>query len=569
MCDPMADRVRQSIWTIAPTMLLALLVILQGGYYPVASSLAILGFAALVVARLIVTRNERRVSQSPLLIFAALFAAWLALSPALAGDASLNSIPAGASLLVALMAALYWVELTTGEQHAGIRAISYLGAACSIAGLLMLGGILSFPGGVLNGRLQFTFQYANSAGAFFAAMLLITCASFRGKQRLLALLPAACLVATRSVGALGIAGGAIAVMASRHMVLSKGRRKGALAGIAIVLAVAVGMAGLAAFDPARWTQALQTGIDRFIQMYDGLHAWLSAPLAGLGPDGWRTTYPLLQSAQYKANVIHCGYIQLLVSYGLVGAALAAGTICALPRSTKRAGAPQGMSPFVAHLAGAVLLVHAAVDIDTSYGALTALCAMAVCTGRTSLGAGANERGAGVSRAALPCTLGLCACVAVFGLYADAAQTKALSLIQQGRFQQFAVLFNDSKLLQNDTNVRTALYQTAQALEDGDTALDIARRQPLDTDSRGEMGLVSLRYAAGDQGPAERDLLDMLESQPHNIELFEQAAALIDRYGLSPNGWTRYETACNTADAMTETWPATLLRNQKDVVRAAH
>ena len=40
------------------------------------------------------------------------------------------------------------------------------------------------------------------------------------------------------------------------------------------------------------------------------------PALGIGPDVWRFLYPYVQSAQYTATSVHCGYLQIALDAGV-------------------------------------------------------------------------------------------------------------------------------------------------------------------------------------------------------------------------------------------------------------
>lgn len=95
--------------------------------------------------------------------------------------------------------------------------LGWAGVASGALGVLMASGAAPFPGCMLAGRLQFTFQYANVAGMWFSACALFAVASRDGRLRWLAFLPIAGLGLTLSMGSIAVFAAALLLFVVRRM----------------------------------------------------------------------------------------------------------------------------------------------------------------------------------------------------------------------------------------------------------------------------------------------------------------------------------------------------------------
>ncbi|EFM08385.1 O-antigen polymerase, partial [Paenibacillus curdlanolyticus YK9] len=126
--------------------------------------------------------------------------------------------------------------------------------------------------------------------------------------------------------------------------------------------LACGVALLAALMPAalyaRVGGHYETAASRASMYADALALWREAPLLGRGGDAWR----LLAGERLGVREVHSGYLDLLLNGGIISLAillaLFAIVIAAIIRSGERRIV---LAPI------AVLLLHAAIDFDMSYG----------------------------------------------------------------------------------------------------------------------------------------------------------------------------------------------------------
>ncbi len=125
-----------------------------------------------------------------------------------------------------------------------------------------------------------------------------------------------------------------------------------------------GLAGMVVLLPAvlqgRLSGRFQTAGARGMFYQDAWQLFKEAPLLGRGGDAWRMLFTQVQSAPYVGNEVHSGYIEIALDLGIVGLLVFAFVGLALMRGVWRRDRI-GLLPI------GVLLLHAVVDFDMSYG----------------------------------------------------------------------------------------------------------------------------------------------------------------------------------------------------------
>ena len=567
-----------NMWSVAPAALLAMLLALQGGYYPAAMGIASIALAALNCARAI--RDRPRKSHAPLIAsaaFAICLLAWCAAQPFLDGIASYETLSAISRPALAIATAAYWLQLSQDEKHSAIKLVAYEGVLFSIVALLMFAGVLPYPGAVVDGRLQFTFQYANTAGVYFAVMSCLVWSQARTRTtKALAALPLVCTLLTQSMGTFAVIAILGCAWTLKSLKLTRLKRENASKTKTMTSRIAIAALGVAALialavcigAPGRLDSSLQTGIERIIQTMDGTRALASAPLIGIGPQQWRVMHPLVQSAQYTANVIHNGYLGFTLSYGLIGTALAALCMLMLWKGTTKAVEDRVPG---AHAAAALLLLHALVDFDLAFGSIIMLLVLALLSNRelasTARTASSTPDQRARARFLLPAALViiLLACGAS-ALALDVRENQILTDIQAlGPHAASQQIANDP-LACRDQTVRTRLYQCCTTPEQCDAALELQRSAPIAVSTPGLMAFARCLYIVDRAEDAELMLLDTLQAQPYNVAAYTQAADLFERYDADEQTRQRYETLRARGMDHLAAWPSCLLGNQQELPR---
>lgn len=567
-----------NMWSVAPAALLAMLLALQGGYYPAAMGIASIALATLNCARAI--RDRPRKPHAPLIAsaaFAICLLAWCAAQPFLDGIASYETLSAISRPAVAIATAAYWLQLSQDEKHSAIKLVAYEGVLFSIVALLMFAGVLPYPGAVVDGRLQFTFQYANTAGVYFAVMSCLVWSQARTRTtKALAALPLVCTLLTQSMGTFAVIAILGCAWTLKSLKLTRLKRenatqtKASTSKIAIAALGTVALVALAICIGAsdRLDSALQTGAERLIQTIDGTRALASEPLIGIGPQQWRVLHPFLQSAQYTANVIHNSYLGFALSYGLIGIALAALCMMTIWKGTTRTEEDQIPGT---HGAAALLLLHAVVDFDLAFGSIIMLLVLALLSNRqpvtTEPAAASPIDAASRASGAAGMVLGIALLVSGASAFAlDVRQNQVLSdvhaLDQQAIAQQVAA----DPFARRDQTVRTRLYQCCTTPEQCETALELQRRAPITVSTPGLMAFARCLYIVDRAEDAELMLLNTLQAQPYNVAAYTQAADLFERYDADEQTRQRYETLRVRSMDHLAAWPSCLLGNQQELPR---
>ncbi|MBB3108512.1 tetratricopeptide (TPR) repeat protein [Paenibacillus phyllosphaerae] len=103
-----------------------------------------------------------------------------------------------------------------------------------------------------------------------------------------------------------------------------------------------------------------TAAARTLFYWDSLKLISEAPLFGRGGDTWRMLFRQIQSQPYVGNEVHSGYLDIVLDLGIVGACVFLLVLAALLLRVWRCDR-SGLIPI------GVLLLHAGVDFDLSYG----------------------------------------------------------------------------------------------------------------------------------------------------------------------------------------------------------
>ncbi|SDT16259.1 O-Antigen ligase [Paenibacillaceae bacterium GAS479] len=117
--------------------------------------------------------------------------------------------------------------------------------------------------------------------------------------------------------------------------------------------------GSGRFNPLE-NSALATGMSRLSMYKDGWNAFQESWLLGYGAKAWEMLRGSFQSAPYAASEVHSGYLDMLLTGGVIGFLLLAGLGIMLLYAA-------GADSRLCALPVATLLLHAAVDVDMSYG----------------------------------------------------------------------------------------------------------------------------------------------------------------------------------------------------------
>lgn len=609
-----------------PLVLLVALLVLQGGYAPAVSSLAALALCAFGLFSLVDAR--RTGTKASLLVILPAAIPLLYLVSALFHGVSYSGLEAGGRWSLFAVGIILSATMASTRRQWLFQSVAWIGVVSSALGLVMADSAFQFLGWSNAGRLQFLFQYANTAGIWFSVVAVLSWFSESCLLRRLVYLPISCLLLTQSGGSLALSSIALvpmAVMGFRRWgakalislelqlvcaiviffacgassVLGVlfagafgvaacllGRRHNAasrkpsgdhvlLAVLIAVLLVVFGV-GLLIFllVSGRLVQASQTMIERIVQIFDGFGLVARSPLLGIGPDGWRYAYREVQSAQYTANAIHCGYLQIVLDAGvmplvvfIVVAGSALRGFCRAALFSSEGQRPPGdkvgdsWCAWGLFVSADLLLAHALIDIDFQFGLVLVLLALLLGEGLSHVRFGeAFERPLVASCLFLVALLGAVAC------WAGGAKASALArLAEVGDSRAISAVATDP-LAAGDVGLQTEILRAYCDLGEPERATIFAELHELPRS--GEQALIIGRcyYALGDRDAAEGVLLGGLEREPLYIELYEAVAQLFDTYGASEDALARYNGIAGWADGLGDGGLAPLLYNQREIPR---
>lgn len=559
-----AEEQPYNLWSIAPAALFTLLVLFQGGFYAQETGAAACILAVLAIARTVHQRQGWQNGPLPtaVLVVTSACTLWLTGSATILHTPSLEALSNTAPLLLGLSAVLYWLQLSAGERRGALELICLSAIPISVISIVVYTGVLQLPGAVLDGRLQFTFQYANTAGVYYAAMAALLAAHHEKTMRFTSILPLTCLLLTKSVGAMAclglIAVGAIAGTIGKRRKLSR-----AIQVLGGILAILVGIAVLTLFMPDRVQGALQTGAERIIQIMDSFKALAISPVAGIGPSAWRHLYPTIQSAQYDANIVHSAYCSIIMQFGAIGAMLLVLLVTSIVRNTSaertsmQAGAP---------LAAAVLALHLSVDMDGAFGSIVLLLVMTSLAGRTTIYRPSTQKtpnSTSTSRlaiSALPAIIILATGLTV--TYAGYAGLRAPQELATQKTTDIEARLESSVLIRNDVKIRGALYELLSANGRREDVQALQKNYPVPLDTRGSIAYISSLYQTGRTGQGEHKMLQLLKRAPLSRAAHQAAESLFETYGISDEGHRDWAESCDKTSDLIKRFPASLLHNQK-------
>lgn len=388
--------------------LICVTVLIQGGYFPI----NYLPFGV-VMSLLAVVRRRKTVLSAEMLLWA--LSLWYVLT-SLASGYDMDSLSGAMLHCLCAVFLLIYCDLSALEREKLIRLLAAFSSFAAGAALLSYCGILNLTGSVASHRLQFTFQYANASGSWFAAITLLTQDKERKELRKYALPCAVALLLTRSVGAIGLyaVAGGLCVLRTKDreflrrtvilhtlalaFALAFYKTDGWLGAVLLIslylcawhldtlvpekyrsavcwtFAVAAAGGGIALLlYSQRLRQGIRTLAERAVQIGDGMKIIAAHPLLGTGAGGWARCYRYYQSAQYTSEAVHSSFAQLGVDAGIPGILLGAVFVFVALIYIKRSAAENA--------AALLLILHSLLDFSCLFFPIDALLLVILFSGK--------------------------------------------------------------------------------------------------------------------------------------------------------------------------------------------
>ncbi|SEP12843.1 O-antigen ligase family protein [Paenibacillus sp. OV219] len=296
--------------------------------------------------------------------------------------------------------------------------------------------------------------------------------------------------------------------------------------------------------PASWQQSIaalaQTGTlrERFIMLQDALAIVRTSPLIGHGGGSWRILFTQVQHTPYESGEIHNGWVEWLVSTGLLGftafISILAVVFTALLRQWRRK--PEEPITLAAMAALLLILVHSCTDFDFAFGYVWLVLI-------------------GLVAAALPPVGESSIVAAAAAAAAPHAPVKAVTapIWQRGVklahvLIALAVCFSAAASLRADD-----IYGRLTDDTDSGDAVDILDQSlaldPLNALRELQLaGVHAVRYAqqssdlADEAAATDRALQRAIELQPHDASLLQHSAAIYEQAGAADKALRLYEQA---------------------------
>ena len=597
--------------TVAVLLPIMLLVVFQGGFF--ATPTCVLGVIICVIAGAHFLRKGARsahVSVFPLLLCG--MALSYLISASVNGMSITTVSTAGAIASCAGYACLVHGQGTETYERA-MTVISWFGVITAVGGVLVSAGIWPMVGGMVDARLQFSFQYANAAAAWYGACALLCLLSPDERLNVCAALPGAGLLLTLSGGGLLLFGTLVlcgiivlvrterwdklfrallqAILASAIAVVTYAwggiwsilalaavacacvwlfkNDAGSVAplgprmtSIALLVALALGAVIAIVLLPQRMAEALASITERGYHIRDGLRLWSTTPVFGVGPNNWQYLYQYIQTAPYHTTVVHSSLVQFLLDAGLLGfvcfvVAMAFGVRWAW--RTARAKRWRGW--VAASLVAALfLLVYATIEFDLQFSALLFMLSLLVCPRlelRAPDSSASSDPNAPAAARQLPRLKGvvlgilslLLVPVCVAGVLCGLTSTAMTTALAEGDYDVCESLFQSNAFAQADTLMQ-GQYLTAQ-YERGNYGYALSTFERMAAPSDADTIFAAMAcYRQGDMARATTIMADRLEAQPYNSGFCASARQLVNTYGYDEAQGGRLEVAMQTVESNT-------------------
>ncbi len=316
--------------------------------------------------------------------------------------------------LTVLMFLLIIFNLKFDDRLTIIKNICIFTIVISLVAIISYTGLFNIPGNQIANRLQFTFQYANVAGIYFAAIALAM--HHYSDEKLGCFIPIVetPLLLTQSIGAI-----CCYMFGLASSIFLKYKHKGdkvktleliaqsilslvissliaiaiyiikiktslyllCLVPVAVLLSICINYKKiidfilkhniykplfaalpiliLPVFLTPRWQRGILTLIERIIQITDSYKAVKHNLLFGLGPGNWEILKPHWQTAYYSASIVHSSYMQIAVDAGILALFLTV-SIVVFFLFKARKGDPYFVSCIL------IILLHSTLDFSLSF-----------------------------------------------------------------------------------------------------------------------------------------------------------------------------------------------------------
>ena len=529
-------------------MIILVSILIHGGFYPTSFLLA-----SIIMGTIALIGRKRRFDTCDWLLWGLVV---LCLVASLVNGYASDSLAQAALPCACALFLMCYRTLSVLDRQKFLTVILLGSSLFAGVAILAFCGVIPLTGAVASRRLQFTFQYANAAGSWFAATAILAQDHKNNIVTKCTIPLITVLFLTQSVGAIGlyvclqavrlwqrrkefiwpetvichgIAAGFAAILYLSH---------GGFAVVATILLYTVGwrctkilsvarqrrihwlmlplgaVGGVAVLFTRRAASSIRTFLERLLQILDGSCAIAANPLFGLGAGNWEHFYPFYQTAQYNSAVVHSGMVQIGVDAGILAVGLALVFVVFAWR--------QGKPKAAESLASVLLAVHSLFDFTMQFFPLAALFLAVLFANEENVQFKPSAKGIPITR--MICLLPVVLCA--YLLFGDmqykqlAHQSQAQNWAEaEAQFQQYRHLFGQNRSARR-LYVRALYHQkkSGKTIAETEDVLNL-------TD---EELLIRARVLeqCGDSDDACRLLLDRLAMEPYHVILFEKTAQFL-------------------------------------------
>lgn len=562
--------------------LMALPFVWQGGFSGLV--MAVFGIVSSVAALIAVcvARKKKPGLQLAVVLLFGMSCAYL-LSSAINGFSLTTLSETGTWFAIAAFALLSSC-LPSSVRHLVLRNMGWIGAVSALFGIAMCSGLLVAPGAYDAGRLQYFFQYANTAGLWFACSAFFCMFSSDRRQVSVSALPLLALLLTKSGGAyvtfgLVLVGALVSEIKKSHYdrvlhwggqgfaavvlfgialsmpslssvflpllslivcaidlavpwetrIPEKGRKKiclGAIVALACLLAaVAIVLSG-------RLSESWSHLLARLLYAIDAFGIIASHPVFGVGPDNWQYFYHFVQSSQYHVAIIHNSYLQVAVDAGCIALALLVAFLAfGLKQLYLNRDCEHGFATF---LSVVLICLHSLFDFDLQFGFIAVFAAFLICDGEgKALRVGRMVPGIAISF--------LCLALSTSGLLAESFRTAATVANDRADYGWVMSIYEKNQLVFNDQSLQASYLNACYSSGSYSRAAAFYEARGCHSDEQAIY--IGLSYfELEDPQMASHVLVSEMEKEPNNEALVESAHYIFETYGIDTDCLDRYNAA---------------------------
>ena len=573
---------REILATVALVALMALPFFWQGGFNGLVMAIFGIVSSLAVLILVIVKRKGKTGLQLTVLMLFGLAFVYL-LSAAINGFSLTTLSETGSWFAIAAFGLLSSL-LAPSVRRFMLRNMGWIGAVSALLGIAMYSGLLVVPGGYNDGRLQYFFQYANTAGLWFACSAVFCLLAEERRQVSVSAFSLLALLFTKSGGAyacfgvalvclviieikrlrfdrvlhwagqgfLAIALFAISMILPSNAAIvlpvlalvvcavdltvpwenkiSEKKQKaiclGAITLLGCLLVVVVALLHDRLADS--WTHLLA----RVLYAIDALGMIASHPVFGVGPDNWQYVYPFVQTSQYHVSIIHNSYLQFAVDAGCVALLiLFAFLAIGLKHLYSCRNRESGLAAFISVV---LICLHSIFDFDFQFGFIAAFAAFLICDGEgKALKVGRTWTGIVI---ALTCLF-----LSVSGLLAESFRTASSIANDRADYGWVMSIYEKNPFVFNDQLMQGAYLNACYSSGDYSRAVAFYQSRGCQTDEQAIYIALSA-FELEDPQMASDVLVSEMEKEPNNESLAESAHYIFETYGIDTGCLDRYNAA---------------------------